>query len=26
VFDEGSLHGVKVAGLADAFDGGDLVH
>ena len=26
VLDEGSLHGVKVVGLTDAFDGGDLVH
>ena len=26
VFDEGSLHGVKVVGLADAFDSGYLVH
>ncbi len=25
VLDEGGLHGVEVAGLADAFDGGDLV-
>ena len=26
VLDEGSLHGVKIVRLADAFDGGDLVH
>jgi hypothetical protein len=25
VLDEGGLHRVKVTGLADAFDGGDLV-